>query len=260
MTSRAVAGPREEAIRALVDALTRSGPITDRNPLGTIYSGFCPNVSNVDDGLMRVSRALPNTLVEIEAYDEYPYRRVWQSNALWATVTFCEGDVILFVAHDLTAWRNAKAETDTFYGVARAEEGICHGHVRSRGSRYGAHAGEWVELEYGPTTLDGERWYSGKLPDGRHVFVRDPDEGPWRTDSGGLAWDAVVRLPNGEPLRTIDGHPNEIQWAAIRRRLNCVGDTVTVSPRPFDLPADYVLCVYSDGFTCGIASDGAVSS
>lgn len=33
-----------------------------------------------------------------------------------------------------------------------------------------------------------------------------------------------------------------------------------IAHRPFDLPADYLLVEYEDGFTCGIAPDGSVSS
>lgn len=34
----------------------------------------------------------------------------------------------------------------------------------------------------------------------------------------------------------------------------------SVMSRPFDLPADYLMVVYEDGFTCGIAPNGDVSS
>lgn len=33
-----------------------------------------------------------------------------------------------------------------------------------------------------------------------------------------------------------------------------------IAHRPFDLPADYLLVEYEDGFTCGIAPNGDVSS
>lgn len=259
MTSRAVAGPREEAIQALIDRFTNSGPVTDRNPHGTIYEGSAtsPSVSHSDEGVTRVKDAMKGLgFAELEAADEYPYRAVWQSNERMMTVTHCEGDVSIFVSPNLTAWRNAKAAFDVFYGIVRASTPIRYGQVSLTASRYGAHPGSHVELRFGPQDIDGERWYEGKLPNGDHVFIRDAHEGARPTDSQ----DGRIRIANGDIANLAHPEaPNETQVREIRRRLKDE-TTVTIWMRPFDLPPDYVLCRFSDGFECGISPQGEVSS
>lgn len=51
-----------------------------------------------------------------------------------------------------------------------------------------------------------------------------------------------------------------VEQANALRRGRRERQVASVQARPFDLPADYLLVTYDDGFTCGIAPDGSVSS
>jgi uncharacterized coiled-coil protein SlyX len=57
-----------------------------------------------------------------------------------------------------------------------------------------------------------------------------------------------------------DRYPSVEQFAALRRRMVDQPRQVTLHHRAFDLPDGYLLCVEGDGFTYGIAPDGAISS
>lgn len=71
--------------------------------------------------------------------------------------------------------------------------------------------------------------------------------------------DVVARadiLPTEKP----GAFPTRAHLEALRVRLLLRPQNVQLFLRPFDLPSDYVLAQFADGFTCGIAPDGAVSS
>lgn len=51
------------------------------------------------------------------------------------------------------------------------------------------------------------------------------------------------------------------QVRALRRVMNDrQSSDATVSHKPFDLPEGYILVLFADGFQCGIAPNGDVSS
>ena len=85
-------------------------------PHAELYTGgFSPAISYETQGSDRLKRWLPEDAVEVEAWGDYPYRRVWRSAATRSHVTYCEGDVSLLVARDDECLAAIDKSADAFY-------------------------------------------------------------------------------------------------------------------------------------------------
>lgn len=180
MTPRAVAGPREGALRDLIDRFTDGHPVTDRTPHGTIYSGSgtSPSISTFGEGEHRVERALPAGFADVEAWSD-GYRSVWISLPLLAEVTYVEGDVSVVICPNAEAWALELWRSAEFY---RPHEGydwrhFSPGHGQVSATFAGA---RWrVSLTHGPDD-DGayviDTYADNELMDTAPARLRVPGE------------------------------------------------------------------------------------
>ena len=76
-------------------------------------------------------------------------------------------------------------------------------------------------------------------------------------DNGYSEHQALVAL--AESVREGLADPAVVQSLALAPRMRNTRQ-VTIAVGPFDLPSGYWLARFDDGFECGIAPDGAVSS
>lgn len=162
MTPRAVAGPCGGELDGLIARFTTSGPVTDRNPNGTIFEGSAssPSISTSDEGFMRVRQALPEGFIELERLCDHPYRLIWGHLEMRATVTYVEGDVSVFVAHDAASWDESLTGMQAFYDSLRTEpdDHPRHGQVSAYlgiyrvSFIYGPDRGGFYTVEYADAT------------------------------------------------------------------------------------------------------------
>ena len=108
-----------ETVERLIDAFglqAATHEYPDR-PYADLYTGgFSPAISYETEGSDRLTRWLPDDADEVEAWADYPYRRVWRSAATRSHVTYCEGDVSALIARDDDALAAIDASADACYG------------------------------------------------------------------------------------------------------------------------------------------------
>lgn len=118
-----------------------------------------------------------------------------------------------------------------------------------------AHASEWLKAARA-VLYETRDWLRG---DPAHRSLREDAPGyADKLDSHAATLGDIIARANIVSRDRVE--LPTVEQANALRRARPGANVASIRHRPFDLPADYLLVEYEDGFTCGIAPNGDVSS